>query len=133
MSTIPTTKKQATEQLDSALQTYYDLIQSGSSSDVVSSQYKLIENLQLIVDSFDQDTSYSSISSIALSYFNTACNNQTTENIDLAFTYYNNLQAYISKNAIGYDTSTNTPSFSDTGVVSTYDNSGNKINLISNH
>lgn len=130
MSTIPTTKKQATEQLDSALQTYYDLIQSGASSSIVSSQYKVIENLQLIVDSFDQDASYSGISSIALSYFNTACNNQTTENINLAFDSYNNLQAYISKNAIGYNTNTNTPSFSDTGVVSTYNNSGDKINLI---
>ena len=130
MSTIPTTKKQATEQLDSAIQTYYDLIQSGSPSSIVSSQYKVIENLQLIVDSFDQDTSYSGISSIALSYFNTACNNLTTENINLAFNSYNNLQAYISNNAIGYDTNTNTPSFSDTGVVSTYNNSGNKINFI---
>ena len=131
MSTIPTTKKQASEQLDSALQTYYDLIQAGASSADVSSQLNLIESLQVIVDSFDQDSSYSSLSSIALSYFNTACKNQTTENINLAFNYYKNLQAYISKNAIGYDTNTNTPNFSNTGVVSTYNNSGNKINVIS--
>lgn len=120
---MPVTIEATEDALNSAIQSYYIILETGTESDVKEA-LALISNLQSLKDSFLSGAPNVLMLQLATSFFETAAANPTSENIENAFSYFSTYSAYVKNNSIGYDTTTNSPIFPTGDKLVVYDNNG---------
>lgn len=124
----PITPDEVESSLTNAINLYYQLQKSGT-ADEINAQKNIIENLQFLKMAFSSGNPNTMILQMANSFFETAKDNINAANISNAFDSFRSYTKYVTQNSIGYDTTTNTPIFSTSGVTVLYDNSGVAHNI----
>lgn len=127
---LPTSKTQTSLKLAEAQNEYYTMLRNGATEAELELQLSLLSELQNLQNSFESNTPYANLQTLAKNYFNQASESLTSDTISNAFGAYSNLASFIKSNAINYDTVTNTPEFSPKSVKQVFSKSGDMVNII---